>query len=194
MRSCAHACQQGTLLRVFSTQTSAILAELRRGVVSAGIYSLAISPDRRKLAVTSDASTLHIFDMPESASSNSAGTARQVNVEDVSLSRNNQRQAQKWGLFARLPFAPRVLTDHYSVASTQFDSGSAESRTGRADAEIESRGGQARKGVIGWLDDSSLAIISAGLDARYERYSLTSSHQGSTVCVRNGWSKFLKPN
>lgn len=179
---------------MFSTKTSAILAELRRGVVSAGIYSLAVSLSGKKLAVTSDTSTLHIFDMPESASLNLVGTANQVNIKDASSSRSNKRDAHKWGLFARLPFAPKVLTDNYSVASTQFDPGSAETRSGGADPEIELRDGRARKGVIGWFEDSSLAIISAGSDARYERYSLVNSREGSTVCVRDGWSKFLKPN
>ncbi|KAK4542463.1 hypothetical protein LTR36_006715 [Oleoguttula mirabilis] len=59
----ATASEQGTLLRIFNTRTTDELAEFRRGVDHAIIYSLAFSPGNRWLACTSDKGTLHIFDL-----------------------------------------------------------------------------------------------------------------------------------
>lgn len=88
-----------------------------------------------------------------------------------------------------------MLTDNYSIASTQFDAGSdAKSLREGIDRGDTSSDRTNRKGVVGWLDDSTIAIISAGADARYERYALHDSGQGRASCVREGWSKFLKPN
>lgn len=59
----ASASQQGTLIRVFSTKTLDQIAEFRRGVDRAIIYSLAFSDGDRWLACTSDKGTVHIFDL-----------------------------------------------------------------------------------------------------------------------------------
>src|SRR5690606_27671723 len=55
---------QGTLIRVFATSNCARLVELRRGIETATIFSLAFNPPGTMLACTSDKSTLHIFDVP----------------------------------------------------------------------------------------------------------------------------------
>lgn len=65
----ATASETGTLIRVYSTGSCARLAELRRGIDPASIFSLAFSPGGTKLACTSDKSTLHIFDVPHSGKS-----------------------------------------------------------------------------------------------------------------------------
>ncbi|KAK5111713.1 hypothetical protein LTR85_011758 [Meristemomyces frigidus] len=59
----ATASEQGTLLRIFNTRTTDQLAEFRRGVDHAVIFSLAFSPGNRWLACTSDKGTLHMFDL-----------------------------------------------------------------------------------------------------------------------------------
>ncbi|KAK5154363.1 hypothetical protein LTR04_006030 [Oleoguttula sp. CCFEE 6159] len=64
----ATASTKGTLIRVWSTINNTLLAELRRGVDPADIFSLAISPSNRYLACTSDKGTLHIFDLRRSSS------------------------------------------------------------------------------------------------------------------------------
>lgn len=66
----ATASKQGTLIRVFSTSSLAQTHEFRRGVDIASIYSIAISPNNRYMATTSDKGTIHIFglDSPVSPS------------------------------------------------------------------------------------------------------------------------------
>ena len=59
----ATASEQGTLIRVFNTKTLNQIAEFRRGVDHAIIYSLAFSPGQRWVASTSDKGTLHVFDL-----------------------------------------------------------------------------------------------------------------------------------
>lgn len=58
---------QGTLVRVFSTDTLDQLAEFRRGVDQAAVHSLAISASNRWLACTSDKGTMHVFDLKPSS-------------------------------------------------------------------------------------------------------------------------------
>ncbi|RKO98612.1 hypothetical protein CXG81DRAFT_28577 [Caulochytrium protostelioides] len=63
----ATASARGTLIRLFSTQAGAAsrawtcLRELRRGVETAAIQSLAFSPAATMLAVASDTGTVHLF-------------------------------------------------------------------------------------------------------------------------------------
>jgi len=59
----ATASRTGTLIRIWSID-GARIAEFRRGVDRAIIFSLAFSPSALNLAATSDKSTLHIFDLP----------------------------------------------------------------------------------------------------------------------------------
>jgi len=63
----ATASKQGTLIRVFSTSTLSQTHEFRRGVDSAIIYSLSISPSNQLVASTSDKGTLHIYDLRSSS-------------------------------------------------------------------------------------------------------------------------------
>ncbi|CAG8523186.1 8215_t:CDS:10 [Ambispora leptoticha] len=60
---CASASEKGTLIRVFDTTTGKLLNELRRGVDRAEIYSISFSPDSRRLCVSSDKGTVHIFNL-----------------------------------------------------------------------------------------------------------------------------------
>ncbi|KAI5287545.1 Phosphatidylinositol 3,5-bisphosphate-binding protein, partial [Ascosphaera acerosa] len=54
----------GTLIRVYATFNGAKLAEFRRGIDTATIYSIAFNTNNSLLAVTSDKATLHVFDLP----------------------------------------------------------------------------------------------------------------------------------
>lgn len=62
----ATASMKGTLIRAFDTSSLDQIGEFRRGVDSAITTGLAISPDNRWLACTSDKGTLHIFDLKSS--------------------------------------------------------------------------------------------------------------------------------
>lgn len=154
--SCAEAAHvltppKGTIIRIHSTQDTTRLCELRRGIASATILSLAISPTNDRLAVTSDTCTLHIFDLPYASNTtpithqrpNSAqqGTLRPQHSRTSSGASRGSRNSpgysrsptpehnasaatnNKWGTLAKLPFAPRVFSDTYSVASCTFDPG-----------------------------------------------------------------------
>lgn len=59
----ATASDKGTLVRVWSTATGALLQELRRGSDRADIYCLTFSPTTEWLACSSDKGTVHIFSL-----------------------------------------------------------------------------------------------------------------------------------
>jgi WD40 repeat protein len=91
----ATASEQGTLVRLWSFPSCTKLAELRRGVDPAAVFSLAFSPSGATLAVTSDKSTLHIFDLP--ASTHTAPT-------------NADPNNHKWGFLSKVPLLPRQFS------------------------------------------------------------------------------------
>lgn len=62
----ASASETGTLIRIHSTNTTALLFEFRRGLDRAVITSMEFSPDDSKLAVLSDKNTLHVFNISTS--------------------------------------------------------------------------------------------------------------------------------
>lgn len=64
----ATASEKGTLLRVFDTRTSKQLYELRRGSTSVTITSINFSSDSSKIVVSSDKTTVHIFNLAGGAS------------------------------------------------------------------------------------------------------------------------------
>ncbi|KAM3164194.1 SVP1-like protein 2 [Lachancea thermotolerans] len=57
--------QQGTIIRIFSTQNGSLLGEFRRGLDRADLYEMAWSPRSNRLAVVSDKQTLHIFQVAD---------------------------------------------------------------------------------------------------------------------------------
>ncbi|KAF2236004.1 putative phosphatidylinositol 3,5-bisphosphate-binding protein [Viridothelium virens] len=144
---CATASEKGTLLRVWSTANCSRLAELRRGVDPAAVFSLAISPNSTYLAVTSDKSTLHLFDLPPLRGSSGSGGGgggggagnraaspsiggsdgggpnwEVVSSEGYPLGAASNAN-KKYGIFSTMPLMPRVVTDTYSLASAHFEIG-----------------------------------------------------------------------
>ncbi|XP_068641071.1 autophagy-related protein 18d-like [Aristolochia californica] len=59
----ATASTKGTLIRIFNTMDGTRLQEVRRGVDTADIYSIALSSNVQWLAVSSDKGTVHIFSL-----------------------------------------------------------------------------------------------------------------------------------
>ena len=216
---------KGTLIRLHSTKSGAKLGELRRGVGSATIYSLAASPSGGQLAVTSDTNTLHVFNLPTSHLQRGANANAVVSIETAhdaewqTVDRSPSPVSstpepsgsylnwQKWGSLAKLPFAPRVLSDVYSFVHVAFDPGnddedvsSSPTRgSGRTSVDLsrsnEASQGQRRvKGLVGWVDDETIVVLSAGRDARYERFKLDLDQQGPATLRRVGWSRYMRPN
>ncbi|KWU45386.1 WD40 repeat-like protein [Rhodotorula sp. JG-1b] len=62
-RLLASASKQGTLVRIWDTQTSRLVKELRRGTDSAEIFSLSLRADGGAVAVSSDKGTVHVWDL-----------------------------------------------------------------------------------------------------------------------------------
>ncbi|KAG9237650.1 WD40-repeat-containing domain protein [Amylocarpus encephaloides] len=192
----ATASQTGTLIRVFAIPSFARLAELRRGVDHATIFSLAIAPAGQLLAVTSDKSTLHIFDIPhpsklartESVNGNRALTSQ---TSGVAPPPGDTDTSQKWGILGRLPLLPRVFSDTYSFASAHFEIGDEPVYGGSTPLNSPGDSGfRPPKGVIGWTSDNTLLLIGGGRDARWERFVIADGEDGKRYCVRDGWKRY----
>ncbi|MCJ1367129.1 Phosphatidylinositol 3,5-bisphosphate-binding protein [Acarospora aff. strigata] len=193
---------KGTLVRVFSTSNCARIAELRRGIDHALIYSIAISPSSTLLAVTSDKSTLHIFDLPHplhpprtewtnnSRPYSSSGSAGGYGPGD-------EKGSQKWGILSKIPLLPRVFSDIYSFASAHIEIGdNPQISGGGASGPVAGPipgipGGRPPKGIIGWTNDHTVIVIGAGRDGRWEKFVVGEGEDGKRRCVRDGWRRYL---
>lgn len=191
---------QGTLIRVFSANNWARIGELRRGVDHATIYSIGISPDSKLLAVTSDKSTLHIFDLPHPLHEpyNDWANIKRQHGASSSLSSHgsgDEGNKQKWGILGKIPLLPRVFSDVYSFTSAHFEMGDdPQNGVGNASTSIPIpgiRGGRPPKGIIGWANDYTILVIGAGRDGRWEKFIVGEGQDGQRHCVRNGWRRYL---
>ncbi|KAH7161270.1 WD40-repeat-containing domain protein [Dactylonectria macrodidyma] len=183
----ASASEMGTLIRVYSTSNCARVAELRRGIDPATIFSLAFSPSGAVLACTSDKSTLHVFDVPHPRKpvthrSQQAGSSGSDAGDGTG----------KWGILSKIPLMPRVFSDVYSFSSAPFEAGD-ESMIGGIPFSEGTVLGTSRppKGVIGWIAEDSLVVIGAGYDARWEKFVIVDGEDGKRHCVREGWKRYL---
>ncbi|RYP75136.1 hypothetical protein DL771_002597 [Monosporascus sp. 5C6A] len=113
----------GTLIRIFSTNSGAKIAERRRGAEAATVYSMRFSPSGALLACTSDRGSLHIFDVPSSRRPPSANLQpHSPGPGAPGSSSNSPADAKnKWGILSNIPFGP--FQDVYSFASTKFELG-----------------------------------------------------------------------
>ena len=179
----ATASEQGTIIRLWSFPSCTKLAELRRGIDPAAIFSLAFSPDGSTLAATSDKSTLHIFDL---------SAARQGTTSE------NDRNLHKWGILSKVPLLPRQFSDTYSTASAKFELGDEPTvwgphgKSATLNAGIPGvPGGRPTKGLLGWLDDTTVLIIGAGQDARWDRFIVGVDESGRKVFSDHKWKRYL---
>jgi len=189
---------KGTLIRTFSTSNCARIGELRRGVDHAVIYSIAISPNSELLAVTSDKSTLHIFDLPRSSTKSeysATGTRSHRDSNSSSMTRNSEESnRQKWGILANVPLLPRVFSDIYSFTSAHFEIDDDPQTSLKSTGNVPIPGipgGRPRKGIIGWRNDYTIIVIGAGRDGRWEKFIIGEGDDGRRHCVRNGWKRYL---
>jgi hypothetical protein len=90
---------------------------------------------------------------------------------------------------------PRVFSDVYSFASAPFEVNDKETPpvvTGLPMSESTTLGtSKPPKGVIGWLNESTLIVVGAGTDARWEKFVLHEGSDGRRFCVREGWKRYL---
>jgi len=205
---------KGTLIRVWATSNCARLAELRRGIDPATIFSLAFNPSATMLACTSDKSTLHIFDVPNpnrpsrptqqpTALAGVPGIPSAANgAPETAISTTNGSNRGKWGFLAKLPMMPRVFKDVYSFASAPFASDDGASSEGSSTSSRMLGGlpmsesttlGTSRppKGIIGWLTDDVLLVVGAGADPRWEKFVVVEGPDGRRGLLRQGWKRYL---
>ncbi|EMD60348.1 hypothetical protein COCSADRAFT_29589 [Bipolaris sorokiniana ND90Pr] len=183
-RSCdliATASEQGTIIRLWSFPSCTKLAELRRGVDPAAVFSLAFSPDGSTLAVTSDKSTLHIYDLKTATAAAQADPAQ-----------------HKYGILSKIPLLPRQFSDTYPTATAKFEMGDEPTSWGPhgKSATLSAGipgvpGGRPTKGLIGWLDDQTVLVLGAGQDARWERFVMGVDDKGKKCLVANGWRRYI---
>lgn len=197
----ATASATGTLVRVFATSSCARIAELRRGIDPAKIFSISISSNSQLLAVTSDKSTLHIFDIPSTTrspprKSTDDSTRRLTSMGGGGAiplpSSSPEDNKQKWGILSKIPLLPRVFSDAYSFASATFEMSESESTyDAYGTKEQGEERGRITKGIIGWSGDHSVVVISAGLDGKWEKFIIAEGEDGKRYCIRDGWKRYL---
>jgi len=198
----ATASETGTLIRVFSTGNCARVAELRRGVDPAFVFSIAISPSSTMLAVTSDKSTLHIFDLPPRPNSKNPASwppSRRSQSPVPSPGEDAPTANQKWGILSKVPLLPRVFSDIYSFASAHFEMGDEPNGNNQSSLSRLSALGtlppRPQKGVLGWIDDSTILVLGAGRDSRWERFRIGERRELADderrAVWRDGWKRYL---
>ncbi|KAI1818580.1 WD40 repeat-like protein [Poronia punctata] len=196
----ATASEKGTIVRIFATASCAKLAERRRGSENATIFSLRFSPTGNMLACTSDKGNLHIFDVPNprrpSSSANRPTPPISPSVAPANLSTGanpNADATNKWGFLKNIPFGP--FSDVYSFTSTPFETGNEPLQNNHNMRRLSDNAvlgtTSPMKGIIGWLNESSLLVIGAGHDARWEKFVLQEGEDGRYVLVREGWKGYL---
>ncbi|KAI4613903.1 hypothetical protein J4E80_006591 [Alternaria sp. BMP 0032] len=178
----ATASEKGTIIRLWSFPSCTKLAELRRGVDPAAVFSLAFSPDGSTLAVTSDKSSLHIYDLIIATNASSQADPSQ----------------HKYGILSKIPGLPRAFSDIYPTATAKFEMGDEPTtwgphgRSATLSAGIPGvPGGRPTKGLIGWLDDETILVVGAGYDARWERFRTGRDDGGKKCLVPDGWRRYI---
>lgn len=144
------------------------------------------------LACTSDKSTLHIFDVPHPRRPARQTPATPQHQGGVGGPVEGNDGKGKWGVLSKLPLMPRMFSDTYSFASAPFEAGD-EPLNGALPLSESTTLGTSRppKGVIGWLDETTLVVVGAGKDARWEKFVVQEGPDGRRHVGRAGWKRYL---
>jgi len=138
------------------------------------------------LAVTSDKSTLHVFDLPHPHRANPPSQRRSASPISPSEEGTN-----KWGILGKIPLLPRMFSDVYSFASAHFEIGDEPVGGSSYLPALGTSVSRPSKGVIGWIDDQTILVIGAGRDGRWERFHLGEIDDGKRIVSRTGWKRYL---
>jgi WD40 repeat protein len=118
---------------------------------------------------------------------------------------SNTTTNNKYGNLASLPFAPRVLRDQYSAMSIPFDMPRSIAGEASSSASISSSvrsshssgsggtlaDGTPPKGLIAWINDHELCVISAGRRGRWERFAVSQGGGQKRSLVFVGWKPYI---
>ena len=173
------------MIKIFSTANCAKIAEFRRGVDPADVFSIRFSPSSELLAVTSDKSTLHVFDLTKSGD---------MDFSVASDATASSKSSQKWGFLSKLPLMPRAFSDIYSFASAHFESSDNVVASPATFPVPGLPGGRAAKGILGWHDDNTIIVVGAGRDGRWEKFILVTGDDDLRHCIRDSWKHYLGRN
>ncbi|OBA23420.1 WD40 repeat-like protein [Metschnikowia bicuspidata var. bicuspidata NRRL YB-4993] len=141
----ASASESGTIIRVHSTQTTALVYEFRRGLDRAVITSMRFSSNDSSLAVFSDKNTLHVFNIASPLA---------LPLADYSQDRNLLRDvpANRQHMLNRLRL-PLPLLDYFqstwsfcSVNTSQY----------HVDFDTDTRDDSA---ILGWSGNDTIIVI-----------------------------------
>ncbi|KAF3903627.1 hypothetical protein AA313_de0204984 [Arthrobotrys entomopaga] len=171
----ATASENGTLIRIFSTASSAIVTELRRGIDKARIYSMAFSPSSNRLAVTSDKGTLHIFDVLPSSSSSTAETPQRPSSggSEAAPSGSHTESNKRFSLLGKLPLLPKYFSSEWSFAQ----------------AKVEGTG----RNSVGWTNEDTITVTSTE-DCKWEKFVILNAPHAESgkACEREAWRNFVE--
>ena len=151
-----------------------MIAELRRGLDHATIFSIAISPSSRRLAVTSDKSTIHIFDLPSLSPSPFLPTTVSSDNGSSIGQTGAHGENKKWGFLSKIPLLPKYFSSEWSFTHATFEGGG--------------------RGCMGWTDEDTVVLISVGEEeqAKWEKFVLVDGEvQGTLELHREGWRRYL---
>lgn len=177
----ASASETGTIIRVHSTSTTALLYEFRRGVDRAVITSMKFSHNDLYLAILSDKNTLHVFSMsPRKEKALVDPYGDQPLIKDTPLNRRH--------FFQRIPIPipiPQYFNSTWSFCSLN---------TSKYHTNLDGTSTHSNDtGILGWSGDDNIIII--WKDKRiWEKYIITenASTDGGNIhhkfeLIRSGW-------
>jgi hypothetical protein len=139
---------------------------------------------------------LHVFDIEHPTKPRTSGDLNRRFTSAGSGSSSpavEESSATKWGILSRIPLLPRVFSDVYSFATAHFELVSEEGGN-IGNGDHYGLRPQPTKGVIGWTSDSSLCVVSAGRDGRWEKFIIAEGEDGKRHCLREGWKRYLGPS
>lgn len=175
----ATASEKGTIVRLYSAQNCSLVAEFRRGMDKAVVYSLAISPTSHRLAVTSDKHTLHIFELPAQARHRPAQASGSRPSSSLSADgRHVNGENKRWSLLGKLPLLPKYFSSEWSACHAEFEGGGS--------------------AAVGWVAEDTVVVVSVGGgkdglgEPRWEKFVLVEAMRArGEECVREGWRRYL---
>lgn len=173
----ASASETGTIIRIHSTQNTALLYEFRRGLDRAIITSMKFSSDDTRLAVLSDKNTLHVFNLVQTSSAPDTASGDNETSDQV----NRKHIFNK--LLVPLPF------NNYFNSVWSFCSVNTNQYHSEFDKNLDD------KGTIGWSGNDSIIIVWS-LKKTWEKYVIlekSTKHGVEWELVRTSWKSLDNP-
>lgn len=182
----ASASETGTIIRIHSTQNTALLYEFRRGLDRAVISSMRFSPDDTRLAVLSDKNTLHVFNLIQPA--NTAPDTRSDHSSQQSVMSETSTPINRKHLFNKIPVP--LPFNNYFKSVWSFCS----INTGKYHEEFGPDLND--EGTIGWSGNDSIVIIWK-VKKIWEKYIIiektSKASEPGWDLVRTSWKELDSP-